>query len=164
LHLTYQKVVIKINNELLVTFITRFSINEILKILLSPSIASLNDYLAFKFGRTVKNRPHDLDLVKTIYKSYLNELSFSYGPFKTLVDMQYRCESLRPGPNMDNVSIVFEFAQTEYLNNPAEEIYFGRSFQLEQKEIIKKQLFKELIMIISYRRVFQVGLKVNKSP
>lgn len=65
---------------------------------------------------------------------------------------------------MDNVSIVFEFAQTEYLNNPAEEIYFARSFQLEQKEIIKKQLFKELIMIISYRRVFQVGLKVNKSP
>jgi hypothetical protein len=130
--------VIKINYELLVTFITRFSINEIVKMLISPSIASLNDYLAFKFGRALKNRPHELDLVKSIYKSYLNELSFSYRPFKTLVEMQYRCDSLRPGPNMDNVSIVFEFAQTEYGINPADEISISRSYQIEQKAIIRK--------------------------
>ena len=57
LHLTYQKLVIKINNELLVTFIARYSLNEILKILIYPSIASLNDYMALKFTRTLKNRP-----------------------------------------------------------------------------------------------------------
>ena len=64
LHMTYQKLVIKINGELLVTFFTRYSINDIVKVLIYPSIASLNDYLAMKFARALKNRPQELHVVK----------------------------------------------------------------------------------------------------
>lgn len=126
--MTYQKMVLKINNELLVTFITRFSLNEILKMLLTPSIGSLNDYLATKFGKALKNRPHELDLVKSIYRCYLNELAFSYRPFRTVTDMLNTCDSLRPGPNMDNVSVVFEFVQLDYGCSPHEEISISRSY------------------------------------
>lgn len=94
--------------------------NEILKILIYPAIASLNDYLALKIMRTLKNRPQELNVVKQIYKSYLNELVFSYRPFKSLVELQYSCDSLRHGPNLDNISYIFEFVQTEFGFNPAE--------------------------------------------
>jgi hypothetical protein len=47
---------------------------------------------------------------------YLNELYFSYDVFSTVINMQYTCDSLRHGPNLDNISFSFEFMQTNFEN------------------------------------------------
>ena len=64
MHLTYQKLLIKINDDFLISFMMRFSSNDAIRVLFSPSIGSLNDYLACKITRAIKNRPTELPVVK----------------------------------------------------------------------------------------------------
>jgi hypothetical protein len=92
----------------------RFSSGDTIKMLLNPSIGSLNDYLATKFLRVLRNHSGDLKLMKRLYKIYLNEFAHSWDLFKQVHDLQYSCDSMRHGPNMDNNSIVFEFQQTQF--------------------------------------------------
>jgi hypothetical protein len=90
------------------TFIIRFSIGDTLRMLLSPNVGNLNDFMAGKFLRALRNHPNDLDLVKKLFKIYLNEFAHSWESFKTIVDLQYSCDSMRHGPNMDNISYSFD--------------------------------------------------------
>ena len=55
--------------------------------------------------------------MKKLYKIYLNEIAHSWDLFRMVHDLQYSCDSLRHGPNMDNISMVFEFQQTNFESN-----------------------------------------------
>ena len=50
------------------SIIIRFSIGDTIKVLLSPSVGSLNDFMAAKFLRTLRNHSTDFDLMKKLYK------------------------------------------------------------------------------------------------
>ena len=96
------------------TFIIRFSVGDTIKVLLSPAIGSLNDFLATKFLRALRNHSTNLELMKKLYKIYLNEIAHSWDLFRIVHDLQYNCDSMRHGPNMDNISYMFEFQQTNF--------------------------------------------------
>ena len=165
-HLSFQKVVLRLDEDQLLTFILRISNNEQIKVLMTPPIGSLNDYLAYKFQRTLKQLPQfdfDLARVSNIFRLYLNEVYFSYSAFRTILDLQYTCESLQHGPNLDNVSFAFEFMQTEFDNE--EPLHKSTSLALQQKELRQSQIFKrELVLVVNYRRLFQVAFRVKKTP
>lgn len=47
-HISFQKIILVLNNKLTLTFMLVFSKNDMVKLLIQPAIASLNDYLAVK--------------------------------------------------------------------------------------------------------------------
>jgi len=81
-----------------------------IKILLTPSISSLNDFLAYKFTRVLKQHQKDKPkVIVKLFSIFLNELYYSYDAFHTIADMHFTCDSLRDGPHFDNVGFSFDF-------------------------------------------------------
>ena len=76
--------------------------------------------------------------------------------------MQYTHDCLRQGPNLDNVSFQFEFLQTQFPNNQDHGLGLENSLepQVQYQELYR---YKELILVVNYRRIFHLALKVNKS-
>ncbi len=60
----------------------RFSSGDTIKMMLTPSIGSLGDFLAAKFLRVLRNNSSDMELMKKLYKIYLNEFAHSWDLFK----------------------------------------------------------------------------------
>jgi len=153
--ITGQKIILRFNSEMLMTCIIRFSTGDTIKMLLSPSIGSLNDFMAAKFLRVLRNHSGDLDLMKKLYKIYLNEFAHSWDYFREVHDLQYSCDSMLHGPNMDNISMVFEFQQTQFESANVLEELSNTSLAIQSQAIKDRQILqRELIMIVNYRRIF----------
>eukprot|EP00347_Sterkiella_histriomuscorum_P018481 403345353 len=156
-YLTYQKAIMVINNNIQVTFIMTFSKSEIVKILIHPGIGTLNIVLAQKFHKAV--HLESFQSIVDHFTFYLNEFLLSYEPFRIIYDLQYTNDSLRKGPHHDNNSFIFEFSQTQF-NNQYDQIMQTSVETQSQSENI--ELKKELIMIVAFRKIYQVGFKVDK--
>ena len=88
LHMTYQKVMMRLDGKLLVTIILRLSANsDVMKVILSPNIGSLNDFMAFKFHRGIQHWERDPQVSINIFSILLNELYHSYEAFQTVFDL-----------------------------------------------------------------------------
>ena len=69
--------------------------------------------------------------------------------------MQYTCDALLAGPNLDNVSFSFDLAgKTTQMSNPL-------NTSMEEKE--ESYINKKLILIVNYRRFYMVGFALSSN-
>ncbi|CDW89328.1 UNKNOWN [Stylonychia lemnae] len=154
-YMSYQKVILLINNTLKMSFLLNFSRTEMTKILITPSIASLNCFLASKFMKALQYE--DVKIIKQIFTIYLYEFIQSYKVFQMIFELQNTLDSLRKGPQVDNIAYTFDFQQTQFHNQLTDTM--DTSFE-QQNQLADYK--KELIMIVNYRKFYQVAFKIDK--
>lgn len=77
-------------------------------------MGSLGQLLAIKFMKVVHYPT--IWIMADLVHHYLFEFMHSYEVFTHIYNLQFKTESLHKGPGWDNNSIVFEFSQTNFLN------------------------------------------------
>lgn len=130
-----------------------FNRNDIVKLFLDPPIGNLSDYLVHKFNSDLNLEK--LSIIRPRFELYLSEIHKCYPVYKTIIDLQYSNDSLRKGPNLDNVSFGFDLAHTS-CTSPTEHIF---STSLSNQS--SSYLDRELIMTLNYRRIYLLGFKVD---
>lgn len=97
-----------------VTLIQRFSVNEAVKCLLIPEMGSLNNFLAFHLERSLKTNQDNLLAMYRQFYTIVSEFYHNYSSFQTVIEVFQTCESVLPGPNVDNSNIGYEFRQRNF--------------------------------------------------
>lgn len=125
--LTMNKVMLKFNDDCILTFFLRNSNGDLVRGMMDPPIAGLGQFLACKFEKAFKNNIKDLNVVTNVFTTYLKSLYISYQAFLTITDLQYTVESMAPGPNYDSVHFAFEFEQMHFQDDLMDDITISNS-------------------------------------
>lgn len=77
-----------LSDQSVLTFLLTFSKHDIVKVIVDPPLAHLNDYLGIKFNGCLLNSDEaDLNKLKHHFAFYLKEVERCYPVYKQIVDL-----------------------------------------------------------------------------